>query len=167
MVVHTWVVDEWVVCFRTDKWYYNSEPAATFRLTGTAPEGGLCGPGYYGLTNFSAMRDSGVWHGSNAPIWSGSHYLPAESLTTQPQGAAPPMPDWAKPGGEKPDTVKVADRNGDLVRTEDGKPFEIDFDMPAPTGGNGAKTGTTRATTTDDDGSVTETVVVEFVRPVP
>ncbi|MFC0497871.1 hypothetical protein ACFFKE_24235 [Streptomyces mutabilis] len=51
-IIYKWYVDaqgdgSWLICDRTDQWYFNTEPASTMRITSTAPAGGACGSGYY------------------------------------------------------------------------------------------------------------------------
>ncbi|MGQ4438075.1 hypothetical protein ACN6LI_007374 [Streptomyces violaceoruber] len=168
-VIYKWYVDaqgdgSWLICDRTDQWYMNSEPASTMRITSTAPAGGACGSGYYGLGNYAGMKDGNAWYGWDVMMWSGSHLLPDTSF------AAPPAPTEAPPGvnddnvapaGSMPDTMPVSDSNGKPALDASGNLIETQVLPEAPTGAKSlAAANAPRHFTTAPNGATIEEVEV-------
>ncbi|MDO0934544.1 hypothetical protein QQY66_23745 [Streptomyces sp. DG2A-72] len=178
MIVFKWYVDangdgSWLICDRTDQWYFNSEPAWKFELTWTAPAEGLCGAGYYGIRNYAGMVDSGEWVGLNANVWSGYHLLPDTSSLAATAEDEPVVPDWLKntDTSDDPASVPVIGENGEPVRNSDGSLFTVSPNLPEPTAAAIATAAQDpageRTFTKDADGSVTETVAGQLTRPAP
>ncbi|MCX4657557.1 MULTISPECIES: hypothetical protein [Streptomyces] len=166
ITVYKWYVDsqgqgDWIVCDRSEKWTYNSVEASILRLQWTAPAGGLCGSGYYGIMNFATMRDSGQWVGQNVYNWSGQHLLPDNSFAAAGGIKAPGAPSWISNKGlnKIPTELPQADSDGKPIKDRNGKQVMVDPSPPEPDGKDSAA-GEKRTKTTDKNGNVTETVSI-------
>ncbi|MFJ3979327.1 hypothetical protein [Streptomyces sp. NPDC090021] len=160
MIIYKWYDGDWLICNRTDQWYYNSAPAATFELRWTAPSGGMCGAGYYGLINLAGMQEGNQWVGWDVTNWSGYHWLPDNSLAASGSDA-PAEPEWVKGKSlnKSPAKLPKADSSGKPVKDRNGKLVMVDATLSKPTRINGT-TGGIRTTSVDEKGNVTETVTV-------
>ncbi|MFW6695887.1 hypothetical protein [Streptomyces sp. MAR4 CNX-425] len=173
-----WVVspatNEWVLCARTDKTYYNTKEAFSLQLTWTAPAAGMCfTDGSYGLYNHAAIHSDGDWTPTfNNPLWSGVHHnlgWPTSSAETAASTKSAPRPPWVNADGtmdpeKMPDKAKVADPDGGVVTDKDGKPVKVNTRLPAPemipaNGGGGQRT-----TKVAENGGTVEVVEVDMVR---
>ncbi len=165
--------EAWLICTEPpEDMYYNNDSVYALRIFARAPAETICGPGHYGMFNYAWMRDSGEWQGG-AYLWSGSHLLPdTSSLAGGTSEELPPPPDGISPEdtavrGE----VMLAGPDGKPIKGANGKPLTKPLAVDAPTASTdgGPSTATTvdddRTVTTDEDGNVTETVVVDMVRP--
>ncbi|WP_198958034.1 hypothetical protein [Streptomyces sp. CB02115] len=166
IIVYKWYVDSqgagsWIVCSTTDGWIFNQKQASTLRVEWTAPAGGLCGPGYYGIHNGVAMRESGVWVGREGYVWSGQHSLPDNSFAAASGGKAPGAPAWLtdKGLGKIPTKLPQAGSDGKPLMDRNGKQVMVDPTPPEPNEKNAATEGE-RSTTVDKYGNVTETVSI-------
>ncbi|MDT0412660.1 hypothetical protein GTY68_00370 [Streptomyces sp. SID4926] len=169
-VIFKWYVDangdgSWLVCDRTDQWYFNSEPASTLRLIGRgAASESVCGAGYYGLGNYAGMKDSNAWYGWDVIMYSGYHLLPDYSLksTSAPDKAPPGVnEDGLGLPGSLPEKMPVADGNGKPAHDGSGAPVttQVMPDTPAGAAAKSAASGN-RTFTTDENGATTEEIEI-------
>ncbi|WP_340560614.1 hypothetical protein [Streptomyces sp. GSL17-111] len=163
-------VNDWVLCARTDKTYYNSNPTFSLNLYWNAPSEGLCGPASYGLYNHSAMHSDGGWTPTfNNPIYSGTHSdLGSWGATSAAESR---QPGWVNEDGtvdlsKLPRKAKVADSNGDIVTDEAGEPVMVDTRLvrTPPTQAPDDSGKHERTFVNNEDGSTTEKVEVDMVR---
>jgi hypothetical protein len=118
------------------------------------------------------MRDGGEWQGG-AYLWSGYHLLPdTSSLAAGTAEELPAPPDGLTPeDGAVHGKVMIAGPDGKPVKGANGKPLTkpLAVDTPNAPAEEGSRAATTvdseRTITTDEDGNVTETVVIDMVRP--
>jgi hypothetical protein len=156
MIAWKWYVDpqgdgSWIVCDRTDIWYYNTEPSSDLMIYADAPAGGGCGAGWYGTGNYAQMLDNGEWH----------------SL------AATPAPTKAPPGVNKdgvapvealPDSVPVSDASGKPAVDASGDPITTSVLPPEgdATAAQNIAPAAKRTFTTGENGETIEEVHITF-----
>ncbi|MBF4135768.1 hypothetical protein [Streptomyces albidoflavus] len=170
MQIWKWSVDQWVLCTRTDKTYYNTSPTFSLNVYANSPSSGMCGPGTYGVFYHAAMHSDGGWTPTfNNPLWSGYHTgLGRAGVTAGIDKMEKPA--WVTDSGtvdpEKlPDSVQVVDADGNLVLDDAGQPVAVSPLLPAPedSASADAERGSEKRNLVTRDGSVTEEVEATMV----